>query len=197
MVKVLSLRTRRSPTSAVTPLSDRALVAACGVGEVEALGQLYDRHQAMVRRFLFRTGCPSEVIDDLVQQAFLGLWNGAARFRGQAQVSTYLLGIAHNLVRHHFRDESRRQAALLDWSKDQGSAPSPAGVTEAKASLERAQETLRQLPPGPRAAFVLCVLEDLSLEEASQVLAVRRGTLGRWIHEARAALRDAVEGRDD
>ncbi len=196
-MKVLPLP-RPPPSNPEASLSDAALLAACGVGEEEALGQLFDRHQALVRRFLRRSGCPAPDLDDLVQATFLEVWRSARRFRGRSQVTTFILGIAQNLRRHQARGEGRRQLAHHALARvPADSPPTPVALVEAQDLVARAELALSALPDGPRQGFVLCVLEGLPLAEAAQILDVRPGTLGRWVHEGRAALRRAAEIDDD
>lgn len=76
--------------------------------------------------------------------------------------------------------------------------PERAGVAlDAKLADQRAlaqiARTLDELPHDLRVAYVMCVIEDISSEEAARALSVPRGTLWRRIHEARQALRAAVE----
>jgi RNA polymerase sigma-70 factor (ECF subfamily) len=88
------------PTEPTEALSDAALVAACGAGDTEALGALFDRRQGDVRRFLFRlAGTDARDLDDLVQMTFLEALRASARFRGGSTVKTWLFGIAANIVR--------------------------------------------------------------------------------------------------
>jgi len=53
---------------------------------------------------------------------------------------------------------------------------------------------LDRLPHDLRTVYVLCDLEDLPGVEAARVLGLRDGTLWRRLHEARRALREAIEG---
>ena len=59
--------------------------------------------------------------------------------------------------------------------------------------MSRLRDALGELSHDLRAAYVLCDLEDVPGVEAARVLGVRAGTLWRRLHEARRALRDAIE----
>jgi RNA polymerase sigma-70 factor (ECF subfamily) len=187
---------RRAPEARATSpeLSDEALLAACGVGDTAALGQLFDRHHEAVYRLisrLLRTE-PAE-IDDLVQQTFLEVWRSAKKFGGKGAVRSWLFGIAANTVRHHIRGAVRRRAALAEVP------PPPSTSTPHDAAL-RAQQVhrlavaLEALPDTLRVVYVMCDLEEVPGVEAARVLGLRAGTLGRRLHEARRALREAIEG---
>ncbi|MEO8705414.1 MAG: RNA polymerase sigma factor [Kofleriaceae bacterium] len=180
--------------AALSDISDEALLAACAVDDAAALGGLFDRHHVAVYRLisrLLRTE-PSE-IDDLVQTTFLEAWRSARRYSGKGSVKSFLFGIAANTVRRHVRSAQRRRTAIADWQP-------PAAASAPDDALARARQVellglaLDQLPHDLRAAYVLCDLEGVAGVEAAKMLGVRAGTLWRRLHDARRALRAAIEG---
>ena len=177
-------------------LSDEALVAATGVGDRVALGALFDRFHLDVWRFLGRVASvPPSDLDDLVQMTFLEIRRSAAFFTGRSQVKTWIFGIAAHVARGHVRGESRRRAAAARLSE----LPPPIPPPQPDTSAERAQlldvvaRALAELPYDLRVAYVLCVIEELAAREVARELATREGTVWRRVHEARRALRDAIE----
>lgn len=189
--RLIPLRPAGTPTAA--PRSDEALMRACAGGEQAALGELYDRHHTVVRRFAVRLTGSSDV-EDLVQSTFLEVWRSAPRFQARAQVRTWLLGIANNLVRRQRRDQVRRRAAINVLMDNTATPLSPEGTWQDRLLMERVQSALQSLTPDQRAAFILCELEELKGVEAAEVLGIRPGTLWRRLFDARRALRDALEG---
>jgi RNA polymerase sigma-70 factor (ECF subfamily) len=191
--QLVPLRRRDEQRAAVSDISDEALLAACGIGDTAALGALFDRHHEAVYRLLSRLlrREPAE-IDDLVQLTFLEAWRAAKKYSGRGAVRSYLFGIAANTVRHHVRGAVRRRAAHADVP-----VPAPTGTPDAIAMrtqhLHRLAAALDELPHDLRAAYVLCELEDVPGVEAARVLGIRAGTLWRRLHEARRALRDAID----
>jgi RNA polymerase sigma-70 factor, ECF subfamily len=177
-------------------MSDEALLAACAVGDGPALGGLYDRLQPHVWRFLARmTGAGVEDLDDLVQATFLAAHGAAARYQGGASVRTWLFAIAANVARNHTRGEVRRRAAIVRLAElPPEPVIRPDDSVLRRDLLDRVQAALAQLPHDLRVAFVMCDVEQIGPREASRVLAVPEGTLGRRLHEARKALRAALEG---
>jgi RNA polymerase sigma-70 factor, ECF subfamily len=191
IVPLRRLEERRTATSEIT---DETLLAACGIGDSTALGALFDRHHQAVYRLVSRLlrGEPHE-IDDLVQTTFLEAWKSAARFTARGSVKSFLYGIAANTVRHHIRGSQRRRNAIADWQPPAArSAPDESAVRAQQVSLLAA--ALDRLPHDLRAAYVLCDLEDIPGVEAARLLEIHAGTLWRRLHEARRALRAAIEG---
>jgi DNA-directed RNA polymerase specialized sigma24 family protein len=60
--------------------SDAELVVAVAAGDLRALGELFDRHEPALRRYLGRMGIPRADVDDLVQATFLEITRAAPSF---------------------------------------------------------------------------------------------------------------------
>lgn len=181
------------PRAMPTELSDEALMAACGVGDNAALGALFDRYSVAVYRLVSRLLRmePAEA-DDMVQMTFIEVWRGAKKYDGRGSVRSFVFGVAVNVVRHHFRSTKRRRDLLAE-------APEPApmrGPDDAairKQQVSQLAAALERLPHDLRVAYVMCDLEDIPGVEAARVLDVRQGTLWRRLHDARKALREALD----
>jgi RNA polymerase sigma-70 factor, ECF subfamily len=195
MPKLLPFPSRHRSMTSVEELSDANVVALCAAGDAAAMGWLFDRWGGAVWRFLARL-CPGHTgdIEDLVQTTFVEALRVAKHFRGKSQVKTWLFGIAFNISRHHRRGEARRHAFLTAWTERPLSGGGrPDQMAEERQLLTLIGRALAVLPHDLRAAFVLCDLEGLEGKEAASALMVRTGTLRRRLHEARKALRAAVE----
>jgi RNA polymerase sigma-70 factor (ECF subfamily) len=187
-------------TGKVIPLraetTDEALVAACATGDNAALGALFDRYQSIVYRFLARlSGTDARDLDDLVQATFIEVHRAAPSFRGGAAVKSWLLGIALNITRHHIRSEVRRKAMLSSFAQNPtGDASRPDESAERRELMQRLHKALDSLPKEQREIFVLCDLEEIRGVDAAKILQVPEGTIWRRLHEARKALRAALDG---
>ena len=174
-------------------LSDRALVSAVAEGDQAALGALYDRFHRDVYRFVARLARPLD-LDDFVQMTFLEAHRSAARFRGDAQVKTWLFGIAANLVRNHFRGEQRKQRAHDSLETMPRRPPTNPGEAITREQQRRwLAAAIEQLTPALREAYVLCVVEEVPGKEAATALGIREASLWRRLSDARDALRAAIE----
>jgi RNA polymerase sigma-70 factor (ECF subfamily) len=170
--------------------SSEALVAAMAKGDPAALGSLFDRYHRDVYRFLAAAVAAID-LDDLVQDTFLAAFKSASRFQQRSSVKTWLFGIGLNLARNHARRARRRTAEpLIAGLRVARDAP-----VEAREQLARMADAISNLPTELRAAYVACVIEDLSGEEAAELLGVAKGTIWRRVHEARELLRLHI-GRD-
>jgi RNA polymerase sigma-70 factor (ECF subfamily) len=127
---------------------------------------------------------------------FLEAFRSAGRFRRGSSVAVWLFGIAVNVVRHHVRSTTRRRLALLRAAAEPlATVPTPDVTAERRELLGRLQAAVATLPYDLRAAFVLCDVEGVPGPQAARTLGLRPGTLGRRLHEARRALREALTRR--
>ena len=185
-------RTEETPAQ----IDDPDLVAACARGERAALGILFDRHHDRVRGFLARmSGTDERDLDDLVQQTFEAVPRAARRFDGRGQVSTWLIGVANNVARHHVRSEMRRKrfSATVADSPLPGTADGGSDVL-ARERAARLEAAIAGLPPKLREAFILVYLEGVSGRDVAGLVGAREGTVWKRLHEARALLRQSLEG---
>jgi RNA polymerase sigma-70 factor (ECF subfamily) len=185
----------RRPDGAVASMSDEALLAACGTGDLAALDALFERFHLAIYRFLARLPTTDELArDDLVQATFLEVRRTAGRFSGRSAVKTWILGVAANVARHQLRGEQRRRVQHARYAERLAAIPDrPDEQAERRELLVRVAEALAELPHDQQVAFVLCDLEEAPGVEVARALGIPEGTLWRRLHFARKAVRAAIE----
>lgn len=171
---------------------DHQLMAAVARGDEAAFARLVERHLGWSLGFAERMLGARHEAEDLVQTAFLRVWQGAARWEARAKFSTWLYRVLHNLCMDQFR---ARQAGSEPLDVD---LPDEAPGNEARlAGLQqeaRVRAALAMLPDRQRAAVVLCYYEERSQAEAAALLGVSEGALESLLSRARAALRKLLAG---
>lgn len=175
--------------------SDVGLVYSCGMGELEALGLLFERYHKLVYRFLARmSGTDYQDLDDLVQKTFLEISRSAHRFKRKSSVKSWILAIASNVARNHIRSEIRRKNFLKIYNEAPAPSPhTPQDSFEHDQMMDRLSDAIEGLSHKLRVVFVMCDLEGISGVETARVLGLREGTVWRRLHEARKQLCDAIE----
>lgn len=175
--------------------ADEELVVAIANGSLEALGELFERFEPVVRRYLGRLGIPASDADDLVQLTFLDVTRAAKRFDPQRSARSWLLSIATIMVRRRRRSIVQSVARLAKWTRNMHSepTPTPAELVEGDETLRRLAGAFERLSAKKREVFVLVTLEGLSGEEAARVLEIPLATVWTRLHHARLELRWAVE----
>lgn len=177
-------------------MDDRDLIDRMAAGDRAALGALFDRHHGALHGFLARasSGASDGELEDFVQTTFLEAFRAARRFRGASSPKTWLFAIGGNVVRMHRRATRRRERALERFADlpEPTSFALDAQIADQRA-LQQIAAALDELPHDLRVAYVMCVLEEVTPDEAGRALGVARGTIWRRVHDARRALREAIE----
>lgn len=168
------------------PASDADLLARHVAGDAAAFGELVRRHRDRLWSVALRTLGDREDAADAVQDALLSAYRGAAGFRGDAAVTTWLHRIVVNacidLVR---RRNARPTAALPDDVAERVTGRDVVGDRETSLTVTAA---LRTLPPEQAAALVLVDVEGFSVAQAAEILDVATGTVKSRCARGRARL---------
>ncbi len=174
---------------------DRELVAGVAAGNLEGLGELFDRYAPDLRRYFVRLGAPQDDVDDLIQATFLEVVRAAARFDPSYPVRAWLFGVATFLWRRHRRSLGRAASRLAAWAGlTKGHlAPSPAEIFDGDEASRRFQHAFEALSAKKREVFTLVTLEGFSGEEAGKALGVPVNTIWTRLHHARRELLQALE----
>ena len=194
----VDFRKHKSQRSA-SEVPDVNLLYACGEGELEALGLLFERHRDSVYRFLSRlSGMNTQDLDDLVEMTFLQVQRSIPTFRARASVRNWILGIAANVARHHIRGEVRRKNLVMAYSDiPRQPEASPQDSAVHGETFRRLADAVENLPYKQRVVFVLCCLEGVAGSEVAKILGLRQGTVRRRLHEARKRLVKALEWSEE
>jgi len=170
------------------------LVTGSSKGETPAVAEsssfeafFHDEARTLFRRLCAVTGNSSEA-EEIMQDAFLALWERWDRISGMDDPTGYLYRTAMNV----FRKRTRRAALAIRRTIASAPDPTPFSEIDAQQDLLIA---LAELSPRQRAALVLTEVLDYSSEEAGRVLGVTAGTVRGLASRAREALRAQGEGR--
>ena len=145
---------------------------------------LYEAHALSLIRLAYVMLGDRPAAEDVVQEAFLGLYKRWSRLRNTGSAAGYLRTSVLNGCRTVLRSRARRydrSVAELPWE----SAEATALVGEECRHLLMA---IRALPPRQREALVLRYYLDLSEEETARSMGIGRGTVKSATSRALAAL---------
>jgi RNA polymerase sigma-70 factor (ECF subfamily) len=172
-------------------LSDHGLLALVARGDREAFARLYDQYSEAAYSLALRVVRDRDLAADVVQEAFLAVWNQARTFDSRrGQPSTWILTVTHHKAVDTVRREERRRADPIEEGYE-GRDPGP--PVEERAWLgvtrERVREALRRLPDPQREVLELAYFAGYTQSELAERLAVPIGTVKSRTFAAMAALR--------
>ena len=171
--------------------TDEQLHRAALAGSQEAMAALYRRHGGLVYRFTLRMCGNASVAEEVTQEVFLALLTQIDRFdAARGALSTWLCGIARRKLWKHLE---RSKDALLDFDEETAAElpctdDGPAETLLRQEAVAAVRAGMEELPPLLREVVILCALEEMSYEEAADVLAVPVGTVRSRLHRAKARL---------
>lgn len=152
--------------------------------DARAFERLFEQHFDGVYGYLARRIGP-ELARDLASETFARAFAARRKYdarRGEPRA--WLFGIAHNLLRRHYRDEERRLRALAQLEPQPNAAAFP--------EEPRLAAALAGMPVEERDTLLLFAWADLSYEQIAETLALPLGTVRSRLHRARGRLREAL-----
>ena len=170
-------------------MDDTELVRRAQRGDNIAFEQLVRRHQRYVFNVAYRVLNDYAEAEDMTQEAFLRAWRGLPGFRGQAQFTTWLYRIVHNLCLNRL-PRLKRELLQTEPLEEALTTPTPfqAELTEIREQMAFLHTQLDQLPEKYRLVLTLRFLQHLSYEEIATALDLPIGTVKTHIHRARRLL---------
>lgn len=176
---------------------DLADVHSAQAGDSVAFAALLERLHLRVFRFILRQAACNQDAEDLTQETFLEAYRRLSSFQESARFSTWVLGIAQNLVRNYrnrspqFKYQSVPSDTLLTLT-DEGNNPEQ--QLQQKNRINRLRDGIeQQLAPELRQALTLVTLEGMNYQEVADILNIAVGTVKTRVFRARKALREILE----
>lgn len=173
---------------------DSDLVARARTGEEAAFEELVRRYRNDVYGLSYHFLRNREEAWDVSQEVFIKAYRSLNQFRGEAGFKTWILRIAANHCKDHFKKRrvptvSMDALPTQDFFASQSDPGQALRNTELGAAI---QQALDGLPAKHRMAFVLREFEDMSYKEMAEVMACSEGTVMSRLHHARKKLQNKL-----
>jgi RNA polymerase sigma-70 factor (ECF subfamily) len=152
---------------------------------VPSFDEIYDQYFDFAWANLRRLGIPTSHLDDAVQELFIVVHRRLREFAGRSSLKTWLAGIAWRIASEYRRHESRKGGGeplpetLVAPGRD------PLGAAVHAEALRQLDALLNELDDDKRVVFVLAELEQMSVPEIAQALAVNANTVYSRLRAAR------------
>lgn len=165
-------------------MTDEQLLLETKSGSRPAFEALFDRYRVSMWAFFRRRVADAARAEELAQDVFVGVLQGAARYEARASCRAYLFGIAFNVLKAERRRHSRRPTGPLDIDPPGSSPDLDAGLW--------VRQALSQLDPDEREILMLREYEQLRYDELAEVLCLPLNTVRSRLFRARMSLKAAL-----
>jgi RNA polymerase sigma-70 factor (ECF subfamily) len=173
--------------------SDASLLQRIANGDAQAMRIFFTRHNARVRRFVLRLVGDQALAEDLTSDVFIEVWRHADQFKGNSQVSTWMLAIARFKAlsalrqrKHEHLDEAEA-AAIPDLADD------PEIVVEKKDRIATLRKCMSHLSRAHREVLELAYYEDKSVSEVAELIGVPANTVKTRMFHARKRISELLQ----
>jgi RNA polymerase sigma-70 factor (ECF subfamily) len=176
-------------------------------GEAAAFEELVTERSGEIYGLLFRLTENSEEARDLTQETFLRAFQSIGRFRGEADLRTWIYRIAINQARNRWRWWRRRHRdSTVSLDATQGQSNQTLIATLAESSENPEQQTLaherelalrsalQKVSRAYRETVILRDIEGFTYEEIATTLGINVGTVKSRLARGRQELRRKLEG---
>lgn len=154
-----------------------------------ALAALYRAYQPRLARFLARFTRQEALVEEVINDTFWVVWHKVGQYRGDARVSTWIMGIAYRQALKALRDGD--DPSLHGCAEDL----EPLLVTQPDAERELADwidKGLARLPADLRTTVELVYGQGCTLEETAAIMVCPVGTAKSRLFHARLRLRNLL-----
>lgn len=177
--------------------ADRAVLALVTAGQLDALQELYDRYKTMAYSIALRITADASLAEDVVQEAFLGIWKNAGRYvEGRGSVKTWMLSIVH----HRAVDAVRRRRPTTELPEREDVPPAALQLPDiwhdVAAGLDRDEiaAAMATLSDVQREAIEMAYWGGLTQQEIAERTGAPLGTVKSRVRLGLLALRRALVG---
>jgi RNA polymerase sigma factor (sigma-70 family) len=170
-------------------VTDELLMRAVQGGQLDALGELFERHHRPVFHFLSRTTGDPAVAEDLVQEVFVRILKYRHTFDATSRFETWLFRIARNARADHFRKRGPAVEPVDEAVDVAVKEPGPAQRLEQQVDIRQLERALQQLPDEPRDLLVLARYHGVPYDRIAEMLGIEPGAVKVRVHRAMKQLR--------
>lgn len=178
---------------------ERLLVRRIQDGDTSAFRELVEAHKMRVYYLALDLHGNHHDAEDLSQDVFMKAYKGIKKFRGNAQIGSWLYRITLNTYLSRKRKKADSIVTLANRQDDDERDPlekadsvtgNPERTAVSRGIGEHVDAALEKLTPQERAVFVMRHYHDMPLKEIASTLAVAEGTVKSLLFRSIRKLRE-------
>ena len=190
---MLIRRNETGRNAASSAQDDVRLIARIVTGDLRAFETLYRSYHGRLSHFLIRLLRRPAVVEEVVNDTLLVVWNRADTYNGQSKVSTWIFAIAYRRALKALRrvDEPVEDKFAAGRESDAPGPEQVLGQRQVQAVLAEAMQTLSS---DHRAVVHLAYFQEMGYREIAEIMDCPVDTVKTRMYHARRNLRSALAG---
>ena len=178
--------------------SDARLIEAVNNGDSSAFGVIVRRYESVVAATVIGIMGPGDEAEEVGHETMIKLFRSLDRFKGEAELKTFLTRIAINASLDALRRRKRNLKRFFSPSTEEGAPsweeniPSDADHGRDFENRQAVDFALAQLKPEFRAVAVLRLMQGFTVEESAEILRIPTGTVLSRLSRAKSQLADIL-----
>lgn len=177
-------------------ISDEDLLARICTADQGAFEIFYKRYYQRLFRFSYRVTRRLDLIEEVINDVMMVVWNKAASFNSEAKVSTWILGIAYKKCLKAMSE--RGQSELVSLDEFEELVPGVRDNAMQRVELEDwLAVALSRISPEQRAVLELTYHHGMHYSEIAELLGCPENTVKTRVFHARKKLQSLIEELND
>lgn len=168
------------------------LALAIKNGDHKAFKTFFDTHQRALFRYLMSKGMAKEIAEDLIQKAFIYIWEHRGQIDPSKSLRAYLFKIGYTRMLNHIRDHAKFDDS--DELPTVESTMNPAEDVLAKELKTAIDKAISSMPEKRGLVFEMCFIQEFTYRETAEALDISIKTvenhMGLAFKDIRAALQE-------
>ncbi len=187
----LPWKSQETQATMTQPAEDLDLIRRMQAGDDDAVRDLYALYGQRLYAYALRLTNDPATAEDVTQNTLVTAWHTARTFRAEGRLIAWLLGIVHHTAMKAIRNSTNYLDDVAEETirEDQ---PSPEEQAQVRDERRWVRQGMQSLSPEHRAVLELVFYQELSLNEAAQVLSIPVGTVKSRLSYARSHLRGVL-----
>jgi RNA polymerase sigma factor (sigma-70 family) len=173
--------------------TDEDLIARSTVGDRRGFGDLFDRHSRVVYGLALTALRTHTDAEDVVSETFLTLWRKRNRVTFiEGSVLPWLIVTTRHHALNRRRFNARAAALSLDDDIDTGAVASTEDIAAYNELSTQLDSLIGQLAPLEQQIVQLCLVDNLSYQQAARQLGISHSSVRNRLSRARTELRQQL-----
>lgn len=168
---------------------DSELMSRVRDGEIERLGELFERHHRRLYGFFFRLAGGRGAAEDLVQEVFVRMLKYRHTFRAGAEFGPWMYALARNAATDRWRGRPHELPVEPDAPEPAAEGPHPLDGLVAGEERSRLRRALGRLAPEKRELLLLARSGELRYERIAEMFGLTVGAVKVRVHRTMKELR--------